>query len=314
MEDLMWSAQIESNSIRTAAQRIISSIENRDVYLFQSSELERIAGGIEECTELEDLSELMWEATISLHFQNFAIFVLKPGRGASFNPKICTSFNKDWIHRYVEQGYQYVDPVMTRASQSDGWFNFADLDSNAPAIEAFWSDAVQHGIGRNGMCRAITRSDGTRIGVSFSTQDSNENVEKKVRINYSDMECITLLASDAFCFSASGPTLLEGTLTEAEMRFLYVLSTSPNPQDATKVSSGFGSNEALQSSIRRKLGVDTVFQAVAIAAGKGWFDQLPYEANEIVKSFAPLQGLSDAENGSFDLYDEKCGSLGQSED
>jgi hypothetical protein len=299
IEDLLWKSGDVSELTRQGAMRILKVIEDREHHLFRTDDLERIADDISECSDLEELAELMWTATTTLHFQNFAIFVLRQGQGRSFNPRICTSFNEGWIERYVEQSYQFVDPVMVRASQADGWFTFSELDESSPILAAFWLDAARFGVGRNGICFAMTRKDGTRIGISFSSSDTKEKINNIVKINFIDMHFIAALASDAFCYSASGPSLPDETLTISELRFLHALVTSKNPEEALEVYPVFGSNQALQSSIRRKLGVNTVFQAVAVAASKGWFDLLPYEHEQIAKPFRPLLGMQEALGPGF---------------
>ncbi|MEL6522301.1 MAG: autoinducer binding domain-containing protein [Pseudomonadota bacterium] len=288
-EDLLWAASGNSEEIHTTVSRIVRAIEGRDVYLFRTEELESIADGLVECVDLNDLSSWMWKATTSLHFQNFAIFVLKPGPGTSFHPKICTSYNTDWIDRYVEKTYQFVDPVMRRAAEADGCFAYSELDQTSPLVEKFWQDAERHRIGRNGHCCAFTRPDGTRIGVAFSSRESQEKVQEIVRKFSSDLFSISQLAGEAFCYAVAGPTIQDCCLSELELRCLYILATSSSPEDASKVASFFGPKDSLEISIRRKLRVQNVFQAIAIAASKGWFNSLPYETGEIVSSLTPLQ-------------------------
>ncbi|WP_299508178.1 autoinducer binding domain-containing protein [uncultured Roseobacter sp.] len=303
-EDLLWTNSEVSQQTRVDAMRVIELIEECKTHRFRTEELQKTANQLLECVEIEALAELMWSVTTSLGFQNYAIFVLNKGAHASLEPRICTSFSNDWIVRYIESEYQYIDPVMMKAGQSDGWFTFAQLDNNSPAVRDFWLDAEKYRIGRNGICFAITQSEGERIGVSFSSQAPQERIEHIVRKNGLDLCILAKLASDAFCFAASGPAIPDDTLTVVELRFLHVLSTSPNPQDALELSSCFGSNDALQASIRSKLGVDTVFQAVAIAASKGWFNLLPYEANEVLRPFEPLNASSINPQLSRDLNEK----------
>lgn len=290
-EDLTWGNKNVSEQLRSDIIRIVEIFECSDVHHFRTEDLENMANELYEADNVTELSSLMWKITTTLAFQNFAIFVLKQGPGMAFNPKICTSCNAKWVARYVDQGYQYVDPVMTKASENDGCFLYSELPVGSPVVETFWQDADHHRIGRNGVCFCIARRDGSKIGVSFSTQDTANKVQEIFYANSYDMNFIAQIAADVFCYAATDTLLSDDTLTEAELRFLYVLSTSPNPQDAIKVTSSFGSNTSLQASIRAKLGVETVYQAVARAAARGWFDQLPFTEGDIMKSFPTLQRL-----------------------
>ena len=66
------------------------------------------------------------------------------------------------------------------------------------------------------------------------------------------------------------------------------------PRRRFDITARFGSNKALQSSIRRKLGAETVFQAIAIASARGYFDDMPFTVSEVTRPFPALGGL-DAE-------------------
>ena len=290
-EELASANNKMTDKTRKDVKRTIEIIENSDAHYFRTHELEALANELSQSDGLNQLSELMWKITTSLGFQNFAIFVLQQGRNRTFEPRICTSCNAKWISRYVDQRYQYVDPVIARASEREGWFLFSDITTSSRSVESFWQDADKYKIGRNGVCFSMFREDGTRIGVSYTTQNSANYVEESVRTNFIDMFFLAQIASDTFCYAAIGEDLPDNTLTEEELRFLHVLATSANPEDALRILPCFGSNASLQSSIKSKIGVETVFQAIAIAASKGWFDLLPYGANEIVKSFSPLRGL-----------------------
>lgn len=306
LEGILWDSTNLTRDAEASVMRIVDAIEARDVHLFRTEELSEIADELSDCTDLQDLSSLMWSATTSLRFQNFAVFIVSPGTGLVFNPKICTSFNKEWVERYIGRGYQYVDPVMQRASEGDGWFKFSELRTQAPAVEAFWKDAENNRIGRNGVCFAMTRTDGTRVAISLSTKNSEQSVDEIVKLYGKDLTFLARLACDAFCYASSTAPVSEDMLTTSELRFLYTLSTASNPEDALKISSCFGSNETLQSSIRRKLRVSTVFQAIAIAASKGWFKSLPYENDEVLRAFGELGGspsqTNDSQNHRPNIY------------
>ena len=293
-EDAIWGNRDRSSDAMEGINRIIQLIENSDVHLFRTEELEQICDHLADTVNLEELSEIMWRAATSTGFQNFAIFVLHQGQGSSFKPRICTSFHDAWIARYIQNNYQYVDPVMSKASISDNWFLYSDLASAAPAVECFWRDAEKHRIGRNGVCFPTTRSDGTRVAVSFTTLNNDTSVAEAVRLNGYDLRFIAQLAVDAFCYAASDSSLANDTLTVDELRFLHVLATSADPEEALKVTPSFGSNKSLQVSIRKKLSVDTVYQAVAIAASRNWFNTLPYDTKEILKTFNTLRGVESA--------------------
>ena len=280
-----------ADHVNAGLERAAQIVEASEPYRFRTQALEEVADALSECTELPDLSKLMWTAATEAGFENFIIFMLKNGANKVLQSRVCTSCNSDWVERYQSQAYQFIDPVMAAASLRDGIFEFADLDDSAPAIADFWADADAHRIGRNGLCIAQTRPDGARIGVSFLTTKPEAEARALVRLNGSDLLTVANLAVDAFCFASYGLSGDVEMLSTSELRFLYLLATGKDPQEAFEVLPEDGTNKSLQASIRRKLGVDTVFQAVSQAAARGYFDEVPYEASEVTQPFPNVVAL-----------------------
>lgn len=294
IEDAVYGDDPPDNDIHCGLKRIIRQIESLDVHLFRTAELEDIANGLSDCIDLEDLSRLMWTAASSTGFENFIVFVINNGVNGTPKSRVCTSCNVDWITRYQEQNYQYIDPAMAEARRADGYFEFADLPASSPAVQAFWADAEDHRIGRQGLCFVSRRPGGARIGVSFLSGKSEDQARANVRRNGHDLMVISELAIDAFCYAAYGAGNADEELSVEELRFLYLLATSATPQDALNMPARYGSNKSLQASIRRKLGAQSVFQAVAIASSRGAFDDLPYDAAEVTRPFPELAGFEEA--------------------
>ncbi len=290
-EDALWENRTLTRETKNGLDRILRLIETSDVHPFRTDQLEAISNDLSECVDLTELSELMWHLATSVGFQNYTIFLLDQGSAGTFRSRVSTSYNEEWIARFQEKSYQYIDPVVARAKTTDGWFLFSDIDDSSPIVQEFWRDAVNHRIGRNGLCFVFTRRDGARIGISYATMNTAEKVADIVRFDGYDLQFLSQMAVDCFCFASCGPSLSDDTLSTEELRFLHILSSSSNPEDALKVSLQFGSNKTLQASIRTKLNVDSVYQAIAIAASKGWFNHLPYDPGEVSKPFRALEGL-----------------------
>lgn len=291
LEDACWQTGSLPDHILRDLKRIVQIVDSTETHRFRTPELEMIADEISECSDLGQLSNILWRASTSTGFQNFAIFVLSQGSCGTFRTRICTSYNEAWINRYQAKNYQFIDPVISEASRRDGWFLFSDLKSNAPAHSSFWKDAEDHQIGRNGVCFTTTRPDGARVAVVFSTSNSAEKTKELVRRDGFDLRFLAELAVECFCYGAIGLQLPDDTLSVEELRFLYTLATSSEPKKALDIAPKYGSNTTLQSSIRAKLNVETIFQAVSVASTRGWFNYLPYDANEVIRSFPGLSGL-----------------------
>lgn len=283
-------------------RRIAELIEQVDVYGFRTKELDSIANELAECDCLTQLSKYMWRTATSVGFQNFSIFVLRHGQAGSFKSRMCTSYSEEWVARYRAKNYHFVDPVMARAREHEGTFLFSDLNLGAKKQKDYWRDAVKHKAGSNGVCFSMDRRDGSRIGVTFSTSAAGDKFSELMLLNGSDLRFIALLAADCFCDVAVVAEHLDDILDANELRFLHILASGRDPEVASKVSGRFGSNQALQASIRSKLGVPTIFQAIAVATARGWFDGLPIDEMEVVKPFPPLEGFN---LSSFEIADSE---------
>lgn len=284
--------------VRKGVNRIIEIVEASTEFQFRSKGSEKVADELAICDNLVEMSQLLWNAATESGFQNFALFVMSQGDGHAFPSRYCTSMSKDWMARYRARSYQYVDPILHWAKNGDGMFLFSDAKSNAPMVKSFWDDADKYGVGRNGICYATTRPNGARLGVSYFTEDTAEHTRESCRVNGYDLKVISQLAIECFCYLSAGEKLESNVLSLEELRFLHLLATSDYPENAMGLSGVFGGNKALQISIRKKLNVQTVFQAVSIASAKRWFDSLPYYDEEIVSPFVELSGWNVAEADS----------------
>ena len=221
------------------------------------------------------------------------IFVIRNGANGTPRSRVCTSCNMDWIHRYLEMNYQFVDPVMAAARGPADHFLFSDLEDSSPPVQSFWEDAEAHRIGRNGMCLSFEGSDRARIGVSYLTAKNAAQTRSNALLNGYDLMVLASLAVEAFCYISFGAKQGEDRLTEEELRFLHTLAFWHNPEEAFKITARYGSNKTLQASIRRKLKAETMSQAIAIASARGYFDDLPYNATEVTRPYPSLSGLDD---------------------
>lgn len=281
IEEALAATGKPSNRLLHDLGRIVDLVENLEWHRFRTDELEDLAGQIVECSNLEDLTRLLWSASVELGFQHATVFVLRQGNGTAFSQRVCTSYPMSWIERYQEKSYQFIDPVMARAMVSDTPFLFSELAGNAPMVQAFWKDAEAHGIGRQGLCCTFELSGSTRISVSFSSSETDEVFEDTVRRNGQDATITARLMAETFCSLAGHGHGNNCPLTMTELRFLHMLLVADDPEDALRRMPGVGSKEAFQSAICKKLGVRSVLQAISVTSANRWFDELPYDVLDV---------------------------------
>jgi len=284
--------QLDDSTMR-ALTRAARIIEDKDPHCFRTDDLEMAADELSQCVDLNSLSDIMWRATTSAGFQNFILFVLHSGSYGFFESRVCTSCKDNWINNYYKKGYQAIDPVINYAHRGDGIFEFSTLHNLSPVVEGFWKDSELYGVGRQGFCVVRTIDSGARIGVSFLSSASESLAKRQIRKNGYDLCMIADIAIEAFVYISHHAHARENTLSQDELRFLYMVASRNDPSKANLISPKFGSHDAMKASIRKKLGVETVYQAITLVAAKGYFDDLEYDTNDVVKSFPPLYDMGE---------------------
>lgn len=290
IEDTAKQAHPLPNHVLDGLKRVERIVQSSDRFHFRTDEFEDIADNISVCCDLNELARLLWQAATAAQFQNFSLFMLEQGRAPIFSTRLCTSWKKSWVTQYCRKSYQFVDPVANRAHQTDGSFKFSELSQSCPMLDEYWQDAEAHGIGRNGYCHVLTRPDQSRLAMAFYTSNDEARTDEIIRLNGYDLRIIAELAIECFCYLAAPRGIDDIELTTEELYFLHTLATSPNPEAALALQPLYGSNKAMQASIRNKLNVSTVFQAISVATARNLFDALPIYEEEVLRPYPALSG------------------------
>ncbi len=98
---------------------------------------------------------------------------------------------------------------------------------------------------------------------------------------------------DALVYFGSVGFTKENSLCEDELRFIRLLATADDPKLAKSTKYSFGTAVNLQRSIARKLGVNSLFQAVALCAKRGLIDRQEPRVEEIIHTRGFMDGWND---------------------
>lgn len=257
---------------------------------FEKKDFENIADDLSLTCDMEELIESLSKATVSADLQYFALFVMRAGPRSLLGPRMCTNWPARWVRRYCEKGYQFIDPLIEAARQDDGIFYLKDVTGKSSIVDSYISDAKTHRIGGEAICFAFSKNDGTRMALQFHSDHEKVRPNRHLFDVQNDLEVIANLAADAFCYICQPEPFTENTLTVRELQFLFTLATQSNPEFARRHTDIFGGNLTLQSSIKKKLNVVSVFQAVSIAVAAGWFNDLPIKSEEVLRLNSGLIG------------------------
>ena len=87
---------------------------------------------------------------------------------------ICT-YPVAWQARYFKKQYARVDPVIARGSEAVLPFDWDEVPKDDPAARAFFDDAADHNVGRNGLSIPVRNRKGVRSLVSFTSNHSKDD-------------------------------------------------------------------------------------------------------------------------------------------
>lgn len=265
--------------------RLCEIVQGLPYYEFRDPELAELADALPYCADMNSIAEVMVEVGNVCGFDHANIFLLRHGDAIAFNKRVCTSYPQEWLRFYEAKRYQFLDPVVARAVEGSAPFLFSDLPDSPPIVRKFWEAAVAHGIGRQGCCFVFDLDLGIRIGMTFASKGKPEAVAAAFEANRSDLQVIGETACSVFVEISGMIRVGKTQLSVDELRYLKDLISSTNPSGASAILQD-PEMQALQRSICRQLGVGTIFQALAVVARERWFDDLPFDSQEIAQPYA----------------------------
>lgn len=272
--------------------RLAKFVEESPDYFFRTSKAEKICENLQDCADLGDLAKCVFDIATSFGFQHGAIFLLSSGkRNTVWVHRVCTSLPEKWLRHYKERRYQFIDPVIVKAMNSEAPSIVARSAKDSPMVKEFWDDAETFGIGSVCMVFRVELRSGAALGLSLTSQGHSKNLVQNLALDMSDLNVLAHEAAAVFENLSALGAKKECDLTLDELSFLRLLLVNGDAVKAGGFRGLFSSNAALQTSIARKLGVQNVFQAIAVAIGRGMFDDLPFEDDEVSSLFANLPGL-----------------------
>lgn len=87
---------------------------------------------------------------------------------------LTTTYGQDWIGRYIDCGYEAIDPVIALARKRLLPLDWSSIDTSARTVRDFFGEAHEHGVGNHGLSIPIRGP--ARASALFSiTTDCNDD-------------------------------------------------------------------------------------------------------------------------------------------
>ena len=224
----------------------------------------------------QDLEETLKTIAAEMGVCHIAYLRLSPDKSAdaSLLAAIVT-YSVRWQHRYFEKQYVLIDPVMAKGSKAVLPFDWEELASDDPVIQAFFMDALSYGVGRNGISIPVRNRRGAYAVVSFSSNHSRQEWEEFKISNMVKLQLISVLIDSAASVNLKLITTPAPVkLSKREEQCLIWAARGKTYQDISDILNiSFGSVKSYLDTARHKLNCINLTHAVAVAIATGVIPQ-----------------------------------------
>ena len=145
-----------------------------------------------------DLAETLRSIASEIGVSHIAYLRLSPDK----SPDICllvavVTYSRLWQHRYFVKKYMTNDPVIFYGRDADQPFDWANVPVDEPATKAFFADALNHSVGRNGLSIPLRNRRGVFALVSFTSDRSQDEWEDYKAANMKSLKLLSILIDSA---------------------------------------------------------------------------------------------------------------------
>lgn len=107
------------------------------------------------------------------------------------------TYSRLWQHRYFVKKYMINDPVISYGRQAGQPFDWSTLSLDDLAAKAFFADALNHGVGRNGLSIPLRNRRGVSAIVSFTSDLAKDEWETYKASNMRGLQLLSALIDSA---------------------------------------------------------------------------------------------------------------------
>src|SRR3984957_20644165 len=204
--------------------------------------------------EDHDLAETLRTIASEIGLDHIAYLRLSPDK----SPDICllvavVTYSRLWTHRYFVKKYIIDDPVISYGRAADQPFDWANVPVDDPAAKAFFADALNHNVGRNGLSIPLRNRRGVFALVSFSSDLSNDEWEDYKAANLGKLKLLSVLIDSAANINFKLPAFPVLLSKREEQCLLWAARGKPYKEIGEILGLAFGSAKTLLDAARHKL-------------------------------------------------------------
>jgi DNA-binding CsgD family transcriptional regulator len=236
-------------SIQSATERLIETILGNDDH---------------------DLADTLKAIASEVGLDHIAYLRLSPDK----SPDICllvavVTYSRLWTHRYFVKKYITDDPVIAYGRAANQPFDWANVSLDDPAAKAFFADALNHNVGRNGLSIPLRNRRGVFALVSFSSDLSNDEWEDYKAANLGKLKLLSVLIDSASNINFKLPAFPVHLSNREEQCLLWAARGKTYQEIAEILGLAFGSVKTHLDAARHKLHCMNLTHAAAVAFATG---------------------------------------------
>jgi DNA-binding CsgD family transcriptional regulator len=179
------------------------------------------------------------------------------------------TYSRLWQNRYFRKNYVANDPVISYGREAYQPFDWANLPIVDPATKAFFADAMNHSVGRNGLSIPLRDGRGSLALVSFTSDLSNEEWEVYKTANMAKLKLLSVLIDSASHINFKLPALPVHLSNREEQCLVWASRGKTYQEIAEILGLAFGSVKTDLDATRQKLHCMNLTHAAAVAFATG---------------------------------------------
>ena len=243
--------------------------EAREVHISVESVAERLTETILGNDD-NDLADTLKSIASEIGISHIAYLRMSPDK----SPDICqlvaiVTYSRLWQHRYFVKKYMTNDPLISYGRDADQPFDWANVPVDDPATKAFFADAVNHSVGRNGLSIPLRNRRGVFALVSFTSDLPTDEWEAYKAANMKGLKLLSVLIDSAanINFKLRAPPV---HLSNREEQCLLWAARGKTYQEIAEILGlAFGSVKTHLDAARHKLHCMNLTHAAAVAFATG---------------------------------------------
>ena len=179
------------------------------------------------------------------------------------------TYSVQWQTRYYEKQYIRIDPVISHGSRAVLPFDWSELANNDPGAHAFFADASNYGVGRNGISIPVRNRTRAFSLVSFTSDHRKEEWDNYKKQNMPTLQILSNLISSAASITGKVP-VTPASLSRRERQCLILAAGGKSYDDVAEITNlELCDVKRYLDTARHKLYAINLAHAIAIAVATG---------------------------------------------